>query len=163
MSKQSEYVAERAKEIAGGSSSTEKPANLKFQCQKSGNCCTSAGQSGFIFLTEQDTSRLSKFLDQSVESFADYGAFEFTRFSKGPAKVWFMKDSHEVCRFLDGKQCSVYEARPTQCRTWPYWPENMNAKAWGEIAKFCPGIGKGDDKDAEKYLKEQKEADEILR
>lgn len=46
--------------------------------------------------------------------------------------------------FLEGKQCSVYEARPTQCRTWPFWPENMDAKTWDEdVVSYCPGVGKG--------------------
>ena len=34
--------------------------------------------------------------------------------------------------------------RPSQCRTWPFWNENMNAKVWNEdISINCPGIGKG--------------------
>ena len=42
------------------------------------------------------------------------------------------------------KKCSVYNARPTQCRTWPFWKENMKAKTWNNyIVNFCPGIGKG--------------------
>ena len=46
--------------------------------------------------------------------------------------------------FLKNKKCSVYEARPTQCRTWPFWPEVMNAKSWKtEVESFCPGVGKG--------------------
>lgn len=48
------------------------------------------------------------------------------------------------CQFLSKKKCSVYKARPTQCRTWPFWSENMNAKTWNtEISNFCPGVGKG--------------------
>lgn len=59
---------------------------------------------------------------------------------------WHLKD-HETspdCRFLDGTKCGVYEGRPTQCRTWPFWPEVMGAKGWArEVAAFCPGVGKG--------------------
>jgi Fe-S-cluster containining protein len=41
-------------------------------------------------------------------------------------------------------RCSVYEGRPDQCRTWPFWPEVMDAKTWKkEVAAFCPGVGKG--------------------
>lgn len=48
------------------------------------------------------------------------------------------------CLFLKNKRCSVYEARPTQCRTWPFWPELMQAKAWKkEVIDFCPGVNKG--------------------
>lgn len=31
------------------------------------------------------------------------------------------------CVFLrDGKQCTVYGARPLQCSTYPWWPELMD-------------------------------------
>ncbi len=59
---------------------------------------------------------------------------------------WHLKDdkSSPNCRFLVGTKCSVYEGRPTQCRTWPFWPEVMGAKGWArEVAAFCPGVGKG--------------------
>ena len=39
----------------------------------------------------------------------------------------------EKCVFLssDGKQCSVYESRPVQCRTFPYWPALLSkARNW---------------------------------
>ncbi len=46
----------------------------------------------------------------------------------------------EDCVFLEQNRCAVYEARPTQCRTWPFWPENMNSKAWKrDVIDFCPG------------------------
>ena len=52
------------------------------------------------------------------------------------------EDGH--CQFLKDKKCSVYEGRPTQGRTWPFWPEVMDAKTWNkEVAGFCPGVGKG--------------------
>ena len=62
-------------------------------------------------------------------------------------------DGSYDCVFLDrvtvpGKAlCSLYEARPTQCRTWPFWPELLESeKTWND-AKFgsdgCPGLGKG--------------------
>jgi len=62
--------------------------------------------------------------------------------------IYFLKETKDQsgeCRFLDkDSRCRVYRARPTQCRTWPFWPENMNAKTWTkEIAVFCPGVGKG--------------------
>ena len=39
------------------------------------------------------------------------------------------------CIFLgtDGKQCSIYEARPLQCRTYPWWPRLlMNQHEWAK-------------------------------
>ena len=51
----------------------------------------------------------------------------------------------------------MYRTRPKQCRTWPFWPENMNKKVWfGDVIKDCPGIGVGpliDAKQIEKRLR----------
>lgn len=57
---------------------------------------------------------------------------------------WHLRNPDQDCAFLKDKRCTVYEGRPTQCRTWPFWPENLNARTWNrEIASFCPGVGKG--------------------
>ncbi len=45
------------------------------------------------------------------------------------------------CIFLKGKLCQVYDHRPTQCRTFPFWPENLKSeKSWKLAAKACEGI-----------------------
>ena len=55
-----------------------------------------------------------------------------------------LKKNNGNCIFLNEKKCTVYKSRPVQCRTWPFWNENMNAKTWNNnISKNCPGIGKG--------------------
>lgn len=58
--------------------------------------------------------------------------------------LFHLKRNKKSCPFLKDSQCMVYKARPTQCRTWPFWTENMKPKVWEkEIKTFCPGIGKG--------------------
>jgi uncharacterized protein len=54
------------------------------------------------------------------------------------------------CIFLDretvpGKAvCGVYESRPSQCRTWPFWPENLRSpEAWARAGTKCPGLNEG--------------------
>lgn len=45
------------------------------------------------------------------------------------------------CIFLKGKQCSVYEVRPTQCVTYPFWPQSVSSEAdWKLESSRCPGI-----------------------
>lgn len=40
--------------------------------------------------------------------------------------------------------CIVHEARPMQCRTWPFWPDNLESKrTWRNAGKECEGIGRG--------------------
>ena len=52
------------------------------------------------------------------------------------------------CIFLrqvgEKKLCAIYPVRPNQCRTWPFWPENLSSpNAWNEAARRCPGINRG--------------------
>jgi uncharacterized protein len=112
---------------------------LRFQCQGSGKCCTSHGEYGFVFLTKEDRQRMADQLELSLSAFTKKycertnGNFHLKEDGKNPD-----------CLFLKDKRCSIYEARPTQCRTWPFWPDAMNAKTWKkEVVTFCPGVGKG--------------------
>jgi Fe-S-cluster containining protein len=56
------------------------------------------------------------------------------------------------CVFLDrtsvpGKAvCSIYAARPLQCRTWPFWPEMLESRRQWTAYKHvtpCPGMNSG--------------------
>lgn len=112
---------------------------VRFQCQGSGKCCTSHGEFGFVFLTLEDRRRIAQHLGTSTSAFTRkycalyHGAYHLNEDLKNPD-----------CLFLKGKRCGIYEARPTQCRTWPFWPEVMSPKAWKkEVVSFCPGVGKG--------------------
>ncbi len=61
------------------------------------------------------------------------------------------------CVFLNEKGCSVYEGRPRQCRTYPFWMSILESEEhWEEEKKSCPGIGGG-----RRYSKE--EIDDLLR
>ncbi len=110
---------------------------IRFECQQSGKCCTSRGAYGFVYLTLQDRRRLATHLKMSTQRFTK------TYCAKTDGQ-FHLKHPERDCGFLEGTGCGVYEARPTQCRTWPFWPENMNPRAWRkEVASFCPGVGKG--------------------
>ena len=43
-----------------------------------------------------------------------------------------LKRKENACIFLDqGGQCSIYDVRPVQCGTYPFWPSLLNnKKAW---------------------------------
>lgn len=110
---------------------------IRFECQGSGKCCTSRGAYGFVYVSPEDRRRFAKYFGLTTSAFTR----KFCSTTEGHIHL---KNPDADCSFLDGKRCSVYEARPSQCRTWPFWPENMNAKAWAkEVTAFCPGVGKG--------------------
>jgi uncharacterized protein len=121
-------------------SASEIPAfakeGLRFQCQGSGQCCVARGTYGYVYLNIHDRRRMAKHLKIATGTFTK-------KFCLKQDGFFYLADSKKQCRFLEGTRCSVYEARPNQCRTWPFWPEHMTAKNWSEAAKFCKGIGKG--------------------
>ena len=44
--------------------------------------------------------------------------------------------------YRPGEGCTVYAARPTQCRTYPFWGRILASPTTWEIeAETCPGIG----------------------
>jgi Fe-S-cluster containining protein len=136
-------------------------SGVVFQCQGSGKCCTSHGEYGFVYMTKKDRSRMAKHLGLTLIEFTKKhcdrtdGFFHLKEDPKNPD-----------CLFLKNKRCTVYEARPTQCRTWPFWPDTMSAKAWkADVVNFCPGVGKGSKITAEqieKQFNEQQAAEEAL-
>jgi Fe-S-cluster containining protein len=38
--------------------------------------------------------------------------------------------------------CVLYEARPLQCRAYPFWPSMLSSRKTWEVMS-CPGMGKG--------------------
>lgn len=140
---------------------------MKFACQSScgGRCCSQSWRddSPHVFLTRGDQYRLSSFLDRPLEVFAERAAFETTRFSKEPTVQWILKLDQGRCKFLNEGKCGVYSARPTQCRTYPYWPEHMKGQEFSkEVKESCPGVGHGTDVWAKGLLAAQREADREL-
>ncbi len=110
---------------------------IQFECQGTGKCCMARGKYGYVYLTKQDRKRLAQFLNLPEAEFLN-------KHCTRKNGHWHLKNPDQNCAFLEGKQCTVYEGRPIQCRTWPFWPENMNAKTWNEeVLPFCAGINQG--------------------
>ncbi len=74
-----------------------------------------------------------------------YTATHEGRPSLGEVKVENAYDCVFLERHEDGrKTCSIYEVRPTQCRTWPFWDSNLHSpRHWARAAKTCPGMTAG--------------------
>ena len=112
---------------------------VRFECQGSGQCCLSRGEYGYVYMTLDDRKRMAEVLGLKTSVFTK-------SFCEKTDGMYHLKSDSEKeeCVFLKDKKCAVYKGRPTQCRTWPFWPEVMNAKAWSEeVEGYCPGINKG--------------------
>ena len=107
---------------------------LRFKCTECGKCCT--GSSGSVYVSQPDLIRLAAFFRQPVGAFVR--AYTYVR--HGRRALSDRRHSSE-CVFLSGKTCSVYEARPTQCRTFPWWVSNLHDReSWQGAAQSCEGI-----------------------
>ena len=122
---------------------------IRFECQGSSNCCVSHGKYGFVYLSKKDLKKIATFFNLSILKFVN----KFCDYTDNFLHLKETKKNGD-CIFLNKKKCSIYKARPIQCRTWPFWNENMNAKSWNEnVVNFCPGIGKGNIVNFEKIKK----------
>ncbi len=110
---------------------------LFFECQGDGKCCISRGRYGYVYLSFGDRRRLAAHFAISTAEFT-------ARYTEKEDSNYQLKYTGKDCPFFSQNRCSVYDARPWQCRTWPFWPENMNETVWlREVAAYCPGVGKG--------------------
>lgn len=123
---------------------TGKPG-LRFACTQCGNCCS--GPPGYVKLTDEEASRLAERLGIGFHEFLEQYT-EFTPVGRS-LKDRLTKFGFD-CVFLDrtrvpGKAvCGVYEDRPMQCRTWPFWSSNLtHPRNWLAAGRVCPGINKG--------------------
>ena len=106
-------------------------------CQTcAGNCCI--GESGYIWINEEERRALaehlqiplSRFMSQYVERVGHQYSLNEIRISQ----------DNYICIFFDTEKrgCSVYNHRPLQCRTFPFWPRFKRYPK--EVEKDCPGI-----------------------
>jgi len=118
---------------------------LSFSCTMCGNCCT--GPEGYVLVNEGEVQALAARLGMSVHDFLEQHTHK-TREGRSlkERKTEFGLD----CIFLDREKipgkavCGVYEDRPAQCRTWPFWRSNLTSKnAWERAKRTCPGMDKG--------------------
>ncbi len=129
-------------------------SGLRFHCRGTGGCCHGGGGYGYVYLSLEDRQRLARHLGLAAPVFT-------RRYCVHDGDDVHLAHPERDCQFLDGVRCRVYAARPLQCRTWPFWPENLSSpEAWKEAAARCPGIGQGRLYDAEEIaaiLEQQKE------
>lgn len=110
---------------------------LRFSCTACGKCCTSHEGYEFVYLENADITRLAKHFGLERRRF-------LAEYTERQDEFRILKWPDEHCIFLSESGCTVYDARPTQCRTWPFWPETLKKQVWQEeVVPFCPGAGEG--------------------
>lgn len=113
---------------------------LSFSCTRCSNCCRH--DPGFVFLSRIDITRLADGLGVTAETFVD----EYCRSVDigGFTRLSLNEKSNYDCIFWENGGCTVYEHRPLQCRSFPFWSSNLASREdWESLASFCPGINQG--------------------
>ncbi len=130
---------------------------LRFECQMCQYCCSV--EPGYVYLTKDDIENASMLLGISFSEFVDkycryvdFGAYYL---------VSLQERENYDCVFLTPHGCGIYQARPLQCRTYPFWKNVLqDEESWKREGESCPGIGKGraiPKKEIERRLKKGEE------
>jgi Fe-S-cluster containining protein len=112
-------------------------AGLAFSCTRCGACCT--GAPGYVWVSTAEIEDLARFRGETIDQFSS----QFVR--RVGDRYSLVERPGGDCIFWDSQAgCTVYAARPVQCQTWPFWPENVETpEDWSQVTKVCPGSGRG--------------------
>ena len=80
----------------------------QIDCTKCGNCCRSL----MINVERNDVQRLAKHLQLTAEAF-------YTKYIEQSSEGTLAVMNTIPCHFLCDNKCTVYEARPNECREFP--------------------------------------------
>jgi uncharacterized protein len=128
---------------------TSGEAGLSFACTCCGACCSGPG--GYVLFTDAEAAALALHLNISLESFyRDYTHTTSVGISLSEKPSELDPQTQRDCIFLDRTSypgraiCGVYQHRPAQCRTWPFWKSNLHSPShWARASVACPGMNKG--------------------
>jgi len=103
-----------------------------------GACCR--GESGYIWVNRAEIEAIVEHLGIDLELFASRylrrvrGRYSLREYEIAPGDF--------ACIFFDPKAqgCTIYEVRPKQCATFPFW--SQYSKDFKELEQECPGIVK---------------------
>lgn len=105
-----------------------------FRCQRSGYCCRVG--TGRVWLKEGEAEAMAGELGMGEQGFADRHLVAVD------GRISLRERADGRCVLLEGScHCTVYSARPQQCRDYPDWPIlRDDPAAFERAAAYCPGI-----------------------
>ncbi|MGA2641654.1 MAG: YkgJ family cysteine cluster protein [Spirochaetia bacterium] len=115
-------------------------SGLRFECTRCSKCCRHTP--GYVFLSTADLAALSKSMRMTKEELLH----RYCRtIDLGAARRVSLKEKPNFdCILWENSGCSRYDARPLQCRSFPFWSTCVASREeWENQARNCPGMGKG--------------------
>lgn len=111
---------------------------LRFACTRCGNCCT--GRPGFVWVTDDEVRAIADFRSEPIDEVVGL-------YTRREVRQRSLKErANGDCIFYDRQAgCTIYDVRPRQCRTWPFWESTTASPAdWAVAAAECPGCDHGE-------------------
>jgi Fe-S-cluster containining protein len=94
-----------------------------------------------VFLSEADAANISKSLDMTMDEFIKVYC-RWVDWEDGD-RLSLKEKSSLDCIFWD-EGCLIYETRPIQCKTYPFWAYMLDSEeVWRFTTSDCPGAGTG--------------------
>ena len=115
---------------------------LHFECVACGHCCSGPDE-GVIWISKSEIKLLAQHFGLSDSELRK----KYLR--RIGLRVSILENPQtKDCIFLKNingsKKCTIYNFRPMQCQTWPFWTSNIDSPDdWNKAAMKCPGINKG--------------------
>lgn len=109
-----------------------------------GKCC--AGERGYIFCSIDELLQISSLLklpfNEFTQKYVKKVGYRFSLIEK--ERIDSQGNTDYACVFLNAQsnQCEIYEARPKQCRSFPFWDgfKNQDTAEFRELIQMCKGI-----------------------
>ncbi len=105
----------------------------EIDCQTCANCCRVAT----VKLKPRDVDKLQRFLSMRLNDFRRDCTEE------SPEEGLVLKRTEKGCVFLEGNECTVYDARPHTCQNFPHFVRgegSLVSRMWEmpDRAAYCP-------------------------
>jgi Fe-S-cluster containining protein len=85
-----------------------------------------------------EIQRIARFLKIPTEEFLQ----QFCRHVL--LRISLIERPNGDCIFFTPAGCSIYPARPVQCRSYPFWSDSLRSQeSWEALKARCPGVGTG--------------------
>ena len=100
-----------------------------------GNCCR--GLEGYVWINMKELEKMADTRKMDLALFSK----QYVRLIQGKFSLQErLINGEQICCFFDSIncQCTIYQSRPEQCRTFPFWDRLIkNPK---KLLTECPGV-----------------------
>lgn len=114
---------------------------IRFGCTACGRCCVRRVPAASAPLAESEIQSMAQALGLSSVCFKGKYTESLESANMKGRQLKVDPVSGRCMLLTESGKCSVHDARPAACRTYPFWPENVASPyEWAREAVLCEGI-----------------------